>query len=170
MGKVGKISNKILFIASIENHFLAFHIPFMKYLQGKGYEIHVATKLRERRKELEKQGIICHHVSFSRSMNPLIALRSLIQLVKLMREKNFSLVHVHTPMAAFLGRLAAKLTHTKPVLYTAHGFHFYRGAPWYYWAFIYPVEYLAAILPKKAAMGVCTCTREYLLSLINLTN
>jgi glycosyltransferase involved in cell wall biosynthesis len=61
-----------------------------------------------------------------------------------MRENKYFLVHVHTPMASFLGRLAAKLTNTKPVLHTAHGFHFYKGAPWYYWAFIYPAEYLIA--------------------------
>lgn len=134
---------KILFIATVENHLLSFHIPFMKYFQGKGYEVHVATKLGERRGELEQYGIVCHNVPFSRSMNLLVALRALIQLVKLMRENRFSLVHVHTPMAAFLGRLVAKLTHTRPVLYTAHGFHFYKGAPWYYWAFIYPAEYIA---------------------------
>ena len=143
MEKVGKISNKVLFIASIENHFIAFHIPFMKYLQEKGYEVHVATKLGERRGELEQYEIICHNIDFARSINPLAALISLIQLIGLMRKINFSLVHVHTPMASFLGRSAAKLTNTGPVLYTAHGFHFYKGAPWYYWAFIYPAEYLA---------------------------
>jgi glycosyltransferase involved in cell wall biosynthesis len=116
----------------------------MKYFQDKGYEMHVATKLGERRTKLDKQGIICHNINFSRSINLLITLKALIQLIKLMRENRFSLVHVHTPMAAFLGRLAAKLTHTRPILYTAHGFHFYKGAPWYYWVFIYPAEYLAA--------------------------
>ncbi len=82
-------------------------------------------------------------MNFSRSVNPLVAISVLMQLVKLMRENRFSLVHVHTPMASFLGRLAAKLTHTRPILYTAHGFHFYKGAPWYYWVFIYPAEYVA---------------------------
>jgi len=142
--KSGRMLKKVLFIATVETHLLSFHIPFMKYFQDKGYEVHVATKLGERKGELEQYGIICHDVNFSRSVNPLIALRTLMQLVKLMRENRFSLVHVHTPMASFLGRLAAKLTHTRPVLYTAHGFHFYKGAPWYYWVFIYPVEYLAA--------------------------
>ena len=82
-------------------------------------------------------------MNFSRSVSPLFALKALNQLLNLMRENRFSLVHVHTPMAAYLGRLAAKLTHTRLVLYTAHGFHFYKDAPWYYWAFIYPAEYLA---------------------------
>jgi len=137
------LKEKGLFIATLENHLISFHIPFMKYFQDKGYEVHVATKLGERRGELEQYGIICHNINFSRSVNPLVALRMLLQLIKLMKENSFSLVHVHTPMAAFLGRLAAKLTHTRTILYTAHGFHFFRGAPWYYWAFIYPAECLA---------------------------
>lgn len=134
---------KVLLIAMVENHFLSFHIPFMQYLQSKGYEVHVATKLGERRGELEQYGIICHNIDFARSVNILAALISLVQLIKLIGKNQFSLVHVHTPMAAFLGRFEAKLTHTRPVLYTAHGFHFYKGAPWYYWAFIYPAEYIA---------------------------
>ncbi len=137
------LKEKILFITSVENDLINFHIPFMKYFQSKGYEVHVATKLGEKRNELEKQEIICHNVDFSRSVNLLAALISLVLLIKLMRKNEFSLVHVHTPMAAFLGRLAAKLTSKDPVLYTAHGFHFYKGAPLYYWAFIYPAEYLA---------------------------
>lgn len=138
------IKGKVLFIATVENHLISFHIPFMKYFQDKGYEVHVATKLGERRGELEQYGIICHNIDFARSINPLAALRALLQLIRLMKKNSFSLVHVHTPMAAFFGRLAAKLTHTRPVLYATHGFHFYRGAPWYYWAFIYPAEYLAS--------------------------
>jgi len=116
------ISKKILFIATVENFFISFHIPFMQYLQGKRYEIHAAAKLgeRERRKELEEQNIICHNINFSRSFNPIIALRSLMQLIKLMREEKFSLVHVHTPIAAFLGRLAARLTYSKSVYYIQH--------------------------------------------------
>lgn len=135
---------KILFIATVENHLLSFHIPFMKYLLNKGYEVHVAIKLGERKWELKKRRIICHNIDFARSTNILAALISLIQLIKLMRKNKFSLIHVHTPMAAFLGRLSTKLTHTEPVLYTVHGFHFYKGAPWYYWTFIYPAEYIAA--------------------------
>ena len=134
---------KILFIATVEKHLTSFHLPFMVNLQKKGYEIHIATKLEEWKSKLEAKGIICHNIDFARSISPLAALKSLKQLTKLMQENKFSLVHVHTPMAAFLGRLAARLTHNRPSLYTAHGFHFYKGAPWYYWAFIYPAEYIA---------------------------
>ena len=148
--------NKILFIASIENHFLAFHIPFIEYLQNKGYELHVATKLGKRKKELEDKGIICHNIDFTRSINIFAAIKSLKQLINLMKKIKFSLVHVHTPMAAFLGRIGARITSTKPVLYTAHGFHFYKGAPWYYWLFIFPMEYLAG----KITDGLLVINKE----------
>ncbi|MDK2791068.1 MAG: hypothetical protein PWP15_1588, partial [Methanothermococcus sp.] len=72
------------------------------------------------------------------------SVKALNQLIKVMRENKFSLVHVHTPVGAFLGRLAAKITNTKPVLYTAHGFHFYKGAPLKNWLIYYPMERIAA--------------------------
>ena len=39
-----------------------------------------------------------------------------------------------------LARLAAKSLGISPVIYTAHGFHFYKGAPIINWLLYYPVE------------------------------
>jgi len=63
---------------------------------------------------------------------------------KLLKEVQFPLVHVHTPVAAFITRLACQRTNTHPVLYTAHGFHFYKGAPLKNWLLYYNMEKLAA--------------------------
>ncbi|HOA81828.1 MAG TPA: hypothetical protein PKK61_12320, partial [Defluviitaleaceae bacterium] len=38
-----KNNGKVLFIATVYNHLAAFHIPFMKMLQDKGYEVHAAA-------------------------------------------------------------------------------------------------------------------------------
>lgn len=46
-----------------------------------------------------------------------------------MRQEKFALVHCHTPMGGVVGRLAANAEHVRPVMYTAHGFHFYKGCP-----------------------------------------
>lgn len=41
------------------------------------------------------------------------------------------MVHVHTPVAAILGRVAAKLAGVQHIIYTAHGFYFHdQMAPW----------------------------------------
>lgn len=135
---------KILFIATVESHILNFHIPFIQYFQNKGYKVYVATKLGNRQDELKDLNIVYHNVNFSRSPYSSSNIKALNQLIKLMRENKFSLVHVHTPVGAFLGRLAAKLTNTKPVLYTAHGFHFYKGAPLKNWLIYYTMENIAA--------------------------
>ncbi|WP_233432512.1 MULTISPECIES: glycosyltransferase family 4 protein [Thermoanaerobacterium] len=138
------MKDKILFIATVESHILNFHIPFIQYFQNKGCEVHVATKLGNRQDELKKLGIVCYDIDFERSPYSFSNLKALNQLIKIMREDKYSLVHVHTPVGAFLGRLAAKITGTKPVIYTAHGFHFYKGASIKNWLVYYTMERLAA--------------------------
>lgn len=135
---------KILFVATVEQHLLAFHLPVMKWFQDSGFEVHVATNLQGRHNEFRDNGIVAHKIDFTRSpYSPKLGY-ALKQLMRVMRLNIYSLVHVHTPVAAFLGRLAARLTSTAPVLYTAHGFHFYRGAPWYNWLIYYTAERIAA--------------------------
>jgi len=135
---------KVLFVATVESHLLNFHIPFMKLLQGKDYEVHIATKLGNRQQEFDDIGVIKHNVDFSRSPYSPKVFKSLQQMEKLLKEIRFSLVHVHTPVAAFVTRLACQRTNTHPVLYTAHGFHFYKGAPVKNWLLYYNMEKLAA--------------------------
>jgi len=135
---------RVLFVATVESHLLNFHIPFMKLLQEKGYEVHVATKVGNRQQEFDEIGVIKHNVDFSRSPYSPKVFKSLQQMEKLLKEIRFSLVHVHTPVAAFVTRLACQRTNTHPVLYTAHGFHFYKGAPLKNWLLYYNMEKLAA--------------------------
>jgi glycosyltransferase involved in cell wall biosynthesis len=136
---------KALYLATVYTHLAAFHIPFMKLLQSWGYKVHAAASPDEgHKREVEAIGVRCWDVPFVRSpVSPknLVAYR---QLKALFAQERYDLIHVHTPMAAWLGRLAAKRTGQGPVLYTAHGFHFYKGAPWPYWLFYYPAERLAA--------------------------
>lgn len=147
----------VLFAATVYTHLAAFHIPFMKLLQGRGYKVHAAASPAEGHKdEVEAIGVMCWDIPFVRSpVNPknFTAYR---KLKALLTQKRFDLIHVHTPMAAWLGRLAAKRTGQGPVLYTAHGFHFYKGAPWPYWVFYYPAERLA----KRWTDGLIVMNKE----------
>ena len=136
---------RVLFVATVYTHLAAFHIPFMELLQNWGYEVHAAASSAEgHRDEVEAIGVRCWDIPFVRSPVSLKNLTAYRKLKSLLRRERFDLIHVHTPMAAWLGRLAAKRTGQGPVLYTAHGFHFYKGAPWPYWLFYYPAERVAA--------------------------
>lgn len=139
------LRGKVLFVATVFTHLAAFHLPFMRLLQDWGYEVHAAASPAEGRKaEVEAAGAVCHDIPFARSFASPAHLPALRALLALFRRERYALIHVHTPAAAWLGRLAARLAHQGPVLYTAHGFHFYRGAPAWYWLAFYSLERLAA--------------------------
>ncbi len=137
---------RVLFLATVYTHLAAFHVPFMKMLQGWGCEVHAAASSAEGHKErVEEAGVICWEIPFARSPYSPANLDAYRCLKALLREHRFDLIHVHTPVAAFLGRYLAKKTGQGPVLYTAHGFHFYKGAPWKNWLIYYTAERLAAV-------------------------
>lgn len=87
--------------------------------------------------DLRTRGYRVETVSIARRKNPLLAFVSLLALIRLFRRERFDVLHVHTPVAAFIGRLAAWLTHVSLVVYTAHGFYFHNDMPrWKYRLFV----------------------------------
>lgn len=130
---------KVLFTATVDSHILQFHLPFLKYFKEHGYEVHVATNGDEKIPYCDFK----HIVPFER--NPLKF--NNIKAVKLLRqiclEEKFDIIHTHTPMGSVVTRLAAVQSRKKyntRVIYTAHGFHFFKGASLKNWLIFYNVE------------------------------
>jgi len=131
---------KILFVANIHKHFLAFHLPYIEWFQENGYEVHVAANDGSVVVPLvDKQWNICiERNPFSR--NNIKAYRELKAIVE---KEKYCLVTSHTAMGGVLARLAsrkARKNFSLKVLYTAHGFHFFKGSPKSYWLLYYPME------------------------------
>lgn len=130
---------KVLFTATVDSHILCFHIPFLKLFKDMGYEVHVATNGNGEIPYCDKKIFI----PFERSPYKLNNLKAIKKLKKVIMEEKYDIIHTHTPMGAVVTRLAAKKArkkyHTR-VIYTAHGFHFYKGAPLLNWMLFYPVE------------------------------
>ena len=131
-------NKKVLFTATVDSHILHFHIPFLKYFKEQGYEVHVATNGNEEIPYCDKK----HYITFERSPLKINNLKAIKQLKKIIDEEKFELIHTHTPMGAVVTRLAARKARKNGtrVLYTAHGFHFFKGASLKHWAIFYPVE------------------------------
>lgn len=119
----------------------------MRLLASLGYSVEVAARDTGFRGEIEKEGFPFHDIPFSRRPFSFSNVLAFFRLLRLLRKKRYVLVHTHTPVASFLGRIAGKITKT-PVLYTAHGFHFHRGAPWKNWLLWYTLEKIAAPMTK----------------------
>ena len=129
---------KVLFTATVDSHIELFHIPFLKFFKEQGYEVHVATNGDDKIPYCDKK----IKIPFERSPFKLNNLRAIKELRKIINNEKYDIIHTHTPMGSVVTRLAAKKARKKGtrVIYTAHGLHFFKGAPLINWLIFYPVE------------------------------
>lgn len=135
---------KVLLTATVQSHICQFHRPLADMLHQQGCEVHVAA----RDNLAEKNGLQLdfadkiYDVPFSRSPTSLDNIKAYRQLKKIIDEGHYDVIHCNTPMGGIVTRLAAKGARKKgaKVFYTAHGFHFYKGAPRKNWLVFYPIE------------------------------
>lgn len=133
---------KILFCATVATHLNAFHLPYMKWYKEQGWEVYAAANGGQQLPFVDKQ----YDISFARSPFKLKNFKAFKELRAVIDSVNFDIIHCHTPMGGILTRLAsigARKTGTK-VVYTAHGFHFFNGAPILNWIIYYPIEKMMA--------------------------
>ncbi len=154
---------KALLVTTVSGFVPQFEMNNVRILQEMGYEVHYASNYHmpsygNDNSRLDGTGIIRHQVDFERSPFTLKNITVYKQLKKVMEEGQFDLVHCHTPMGGALARIAAHNTKTGPVLYTAHGFHFFKGAPLVNWLCYYPVE---KMLSHYTDVLICINQEDY---------
>ena len=143
---------KALIVTTVSGFVPQFEMNNVKILQDMGYEVHYAANYNtpvytDNNDRLEGTGIVRHQVDFIRSpfrINK--SIKAYRQLRKVMKCDKYDLVHCHTPMGGVIGRVAAKQAKIPYIIYTAHGFHFFKGASLINWLFFYPVERILARL------------------------
>lgn len=140
---------KVLLTATVQSHICQFHRPLVEMLRESGeFEIHVAA----RNNLAEKNGLKLDFadkvfdVPFERSPFSPKNIRAYKQLKRLIDDTHYDYIHCNTPVGGLVTRLAAGKSRKQgtQVFYTAHGFHFYKGASWKNWLIYYPVEYWMA--------------------------
>ena len=133
------MTKKVLFTANLESFFTKFLIPQLKRFKENGYEVHIACKLEGLEVPFcDKK----YDVNFARSLNLKQNIESYKQMIKIFKSEHYDIVSCHTPFGGAITRLAfknAKVKNTKMV-YMAHGFHFYKGAPLKNWLLFYTAE------------------------------
>ena len=142
---------RVLFVATVvKTHIMQFHIPYLKMFKEMGYETVVAARNDYENPEDCRIPYCDHYVDIPFQREPLRYenLRCYKKLKSIMDEGDFSIIHCHTPVGGVVGRLAARKARKKGtrVIYTAHGFHFYKGAPIKNWLLFCPIEKLCSRL------------------------
>lgn len=123
-------NKKIMMIATTDNMIWQFMLPHIKFLQEQGNVVEcVCSKTGFWFDELkEKHNLVVHEIDFGRNPLKLKNLKAYKQLKKLQEEQCYDLIYSQQPVGGMMGRLIGKKFKV-PVVYTAHGFHFFKGCP-----------------------------------------
>lgn len=139
---------KVLLVASVFSHICQFHRPLADMLHRNGFEVHVAA----RNNLSEKPGLKLdfadrvYDLPFVRSVTSLQNFRAYRAIKQVIDEEDYEVVHCNTPIAGVITRLAAREARRRgtKVVYTAHGFQFFKGAAKKDWMLYYPIEKIMA--------------------------
>jgi glycosyltransferase involved in cell wall biosynthesis len=105
-----------------------FLLPLTAALECEGFAVAISCARGPWFEEMEERGFRLVENPVSRSGNVLHHARSVWRTARLLRREKISVLHVHTPIAAIVGRLAARIAGTPLVIYTAHGFYFHENS------------------------------------------
>lgn len=159
MDKNNSYQRKVLFLSNTAN-FSKFNLPYMRWFKEQGWRVDYASAGEEEVKDCDNQ----YTISIVRSPFSLKNFKAYRQLKKILSENHYDILHCHTPMGAVVARLAGKAFRKNglKIIYTAHGFHFYKGAPILNWIMFYPVE---KWFSKYTDVLVCINEEDYELAM-----
>lgn len=148
-----KTEKKAIILTTVPSTIEQFNMENIKLLKKLGYKVEVASnfnvtgnidnnRFNEFLNELKQLDVRVNNISFSRKLFDFDNIRAYRQLKRLFKEENYQLLHCHTPICGAITRLVARKKRKDglKVIYTAHGFHFFKGAPLQNWILFYPVE------------------------------
>jgi glycosyltransferase EpsD len=136
---------RVLYVAVSQGHLAVFHKPYLRWLRSEGATVDIAARAVDGF-QLPDVGEF-HDITFDRNPFSLGNFRSLMRLVRIARRERYDILHCHTPVASALTRLAGPFAKGRPIImYTAHGFHFFPGAPRRNWCIWFTLEWLLSRL------------------------
>lgn len=142
---------KVLYVATYGDFFASFQIDNMKLWQKLGCEVHCAADFTDKNynrftEKIDAIGVTKHQVDFVRTPFSLKNFNAYKQIKNILNDEEITILDTHNPVASILSRLAAKSAGIKKVMYTVHGFFFYKGASLKNNLLFKPVEFVMARL------------------------
>lgn len=139
------MNNKILMVATYGDFFAAFELNNIRILNQLGYEVHLCANWKEKKynykyEKLSDLKFKKINIEFDRSPFSLRNIINYRKLSQLMKTEKYKLIDCHNAVTGFYSRLAASRNDIDKVMYTAHGFQFFKGGKLLDWMLYYPIE------------------------------
>ncbi|MBB6624656.1 glycosyltransferase family 4 protein [Clostridium gasigenes] len=138
---------RILYITTVSRTINAFLIPHIEMLLENGYKVDCACAVdKELDSRLLDKGVQIYNIPFCRNPLSIGNLKAFKKLIQIQKENKYDIVHTHTPVASIYGRLLKVKFRKLKIIYTAHGYHFFKGGSKIGWLLYYPIEKIMAKL------------------------
>jgi glycosyltransferase involved in cell wall biosynthesis len=121
---------KIAQLCAVDFTLYHFILPLMRALRAAGHEVVAIASDGPFMAKIRAEGFRVEPVTIERSFNLLRHCGSARRLKAFFKRERFDIVHVHTPVAALVGRWAAWRAGVPKIVYTAHGFYFHERMAW----------------------------------------
>ena len=123
------MSPRLLHVCAIAATARYLLLPQMVGARDAGFDVAVACSSGPDLDAVRAAGIRTLELPIARSYSPTAHARAVVTLTALLRRERPDILHVHTPVASLLARLAATIARVPRVVYTAHGFYFHERMP-----------------------------------------
>ena len=158
--KKGNIEKKAFITATVASMIDLFNMDNIQILKELGYKVDIAAnfkqgnvtdleRLRDFKLKMQEQGVEVYHVPIPRDI---FCARDILKSYRILKKicdrERYSIVHTQTPIGGVVTRFACRNIRKSGtrVIYVAHGFHFFKGAPIKNWLLIYPIEWLSSFI------------------------
>jgi len=118
---------KIAQLTNVDFSLTHFLLPLMRSLRDRGHEVVGICADGPKLAPVRAEGFRVEPVPFARSLNPIASMPAFLALIRLFQRERFDLLHVHTPLAGLVGRVAGRIAGIPRIVYTAHGFYFHEA-------------------------------------------
>ncbi|MGE6368786.1 glycosyltransferase family 4 protein [Planococcus kocurii] len=135
---------KILQLSAIDVSIETLMIPLINKLSEKGFDVICVCKDTGKFEYLNSLGLKMHDINIPRTVHPLKITKAIYYIYKHLKSERYDIIHVHTPIASVIARVAAKLANQKNVIYTAHGYYFHDEMKKIPYKIVYAVEKFSA--------------------------
>lgn len=116
---------KIIELCAIDQTIEVLLKPLIQRLTGQGFEVTCVCSKGPFTEQLEGEGLNIVNILIERKISFWSNIKSIYRLYKLFKNTKPDILHVHTPIASILGRVAARFAKVPVIIYTAHGFYFH---------------------------------------------
>ena len=140
----------VLVVCHLGRHYRKFGYYDIRTFSEAGYKVSFAANFSESEQDrVDADSLTLINLPFKRRPIEYANLTSLVKLYHIIKDKKYTFVHCESPVGGVITRIACIFAGYKNVYYTAHGFHFYRGAPVVNWILYFPIEFILNLFTKK---------------------